>query len=466
MLADKKRLVHTLITLTIPAFIEYALQSAVAYADYIMVGKLGSNASAAIGLTQEFNFLLKGALMAVGIGVVSYISNSMGQKQYQNVKRASVQAFFLAGILGIVLFVIAMLISPFLPVWMGGEEAIRADASSYFRIIYLPVVFTSFNMILSSVLKGVGDMKTSMYVNVFMNILNILLCFLLIYNSRTITIAGLQLHVFGAGYGVEGAAMATAIAAVIGGILMIIGVYRNPFVSPTGETFTLDNVIIKKCMMIAMPVLLCRVTTSLGRVLFTSFVTGLGTITFAAHTIAFTAESAFYMTVVGAQVAVTTLAGNCKGEGNQQKLNQLTIYACALVAGLMFAIGILMVLVAEPVISLFTSDAAVIQIGTRLFYIVAINEPIFGISVIMEGIFNGTGDTRSPFMVSTATLWFVRVLGTWIVIRILGLGIYAAWICMISENATRCIALVLRYHFVKNRLIINEKNLVINEMKI
>jgi len=452
-----KKLVHMLITLTIPALIDYALQSAVMYADYIMVGKLGSNASATIGLTVEVNFLLKGAMMAVGIGMVSYISISMGQKLYDNVRKASIQAFFLAGMVGIILFIIAMIISPFLPVWLGAEEALRPDASAYFRIIYIPVVFNALNIILGSVLKGVGDMKTPMYVNVIMNILNIAINFFLIYDSRPITVGGLHLNLWGAGFGVKGAAIGTALASVIGGILMVIGVYRNSWVSPRGEKFRLDKAIIRRCITIALPVFLCRVTTSFGRVVFTAFVTGLGTITFAAHTIAFTIESAFYMPVVGAQTAVITLAGNSKGEGNKKKLNQLTIYSCAITAGIMFAVGILMILVAKPAMSIFTSDPTVIHIGARLLFIVAINEPIFGISIIMEGIFNGTGDTRSPFLISTATLWIVRVFGTWIAVYVLGTGIYGAWICMILENATRSIALMIRYYLKRDRFIISER---------
>ncbi|MDR1914317.1 MAG: MATE family efflux transporter [Clostridiales bacterium] len=453
MSIERKVMLRTLIALSIPACIDFMLQSALSYADYIMVGKLGSNASAAVGLTQEVNYLLRGVLMAAGIGVVSYISVSMGKRQYKDVKRASIQSFYMSAVMGLILLAVSFVSSPFLPEWMGADETIRADASSYFRIIYLPVVFISLNMILGSALKGVGDMKTPMYVNAFMNILNIALNFLLIYNSRTIAVAGLRLDVWGAGLGVKGSAMGTAIASVVGGVLMIIGVYRNPLVSPIGERFTVNMKIIKRCIVTAIPVLLCRITTSLGRVVFTAFITGLGTLTLAAHTITFTAESAFYMAVVGAQTAVTTLAGNYKGERNKQKLNQLTISSCALIASLMFVVGIIMIAVAKPVISFFTADADVIYIGTRLFYIIAVNEAIFGVSMVMEGIFNGTGDTKSPFIVSIATLWIVRVLGTWIVINVLGLGIYGAWICMVSENAVRGIALLIRYNFVKDNLI-------------
>lgn len=456
MLTDQ-RLVKALAALMIPAIIEYALQVAVSYADYIMVGKLGTNASAAVGLTEEVNFLLKGVLMAAGIGIVSFIAGSMGKQEYRRVKRASVQAFFVATAAGMLLFGVAMLAGPFLPAWMNADSAIRDDASSFFRIIYLPSLFISYNILMSSVLKGVGDMKTSMVVNVLMNALNIVINFFLIYGSRTVVIAGRPLHIWGAGLGVKGSATGTAVAAVVGGILMIAGVYRNPLVSPAGEKWAADREILRKFVKTAFPAFLCRVTTSSGRVLFSAFVAGLGTTAFAAHTIAFTAESACYMAAVGAQTAVTTLAGYYKGEGSGRRLNQLTLQAGGFIAVFMAGVCVLMIVLAKNVISLFTTDAEVIGIGARLFSIVALNEPVFGVSIILEGIFNGAGDTKSPFYISTATLWLVRVLGTWTAVNALGLGIYGAWIFMVTENAARCVALLIRYCFVKDRLIENEE---------
>lgn len=448
-----KDMLRRIIVLSIPACIEYLLQAALTYVDLIMVGGLGKNALAAIGLTSEVNFLLKGVLMAAGIGFVSYISVSIGKRDFVTVKKITVQAFYAAGIIGAVLTVVGLGISPFLPGWMGAEEMIKSDSVAYFAIVYSTAIFTSFNMIFGSVLKGAGDMKTPMYVNIIMSAVNIIVNALLIYESRYISFFGSRFHAWGAGLGVRGAACGTAIASIAGGLLMAWGVFRNPLLSPVGEKFRPDRAIIKKCFNIAMPVFLCRVTTSLGRVLFTAFIAGLGTVSLAAHTISFTAESGFYMAVVGAQAAVTTLAGNFKGERNRQKLNSLTKLSSILISGVMLVVAAVMALCSRPLLSLFTNDLAVINIGTVLLCIIAVNEPFFGIAIIMEGIFNGIGDTKSPFLVSAATLWFVRVLGTCLAIYVFGWGIYGAWVCMALENAVRAVALAVRYHLKRDRLI-------------
>lgn len=448
---ESEQIGKKLVALTIPSMIDYALQSAVSYADYIMVGQLGEGASAAIGLTTEISFLIRGVLIAVGIGIISYIAIAMGKGEKENGRKACVQSFLLSFLLGIILMCMSIGISPFLPKWMGADQSIRKIASDYFRISYYGMIGTSFNILLGSVLKGAGNMKTPMYVNVGMNLLNICFNLLFIYESRVIEIGGIHIFVWGAGLGTNGAALATSFANIIGGICMILAVWKNALLSPKGEKIAWDFSVLKKIFLVAYPVFLCRMVTSAGRIIFSSLIARLSTISFAAHSITFTAESAFYMPVIGAQSAVTTMSGNITGEENQRKLNLLTKISCILIGIVMFIVALFMLVFARNVLSFFTSNEKVIEIGRILFYIVAVNEPSFAISVVMEGIFNGMGDTKRTFLVSAMTLWFVRVLGTWIAIHVFHAGVVGAWICMALENAVRGIVLVTTY-FVRYRM--------------
>lgn len=437
MEAEKRQLLHEIIRLTIPAAIDFALQSAANYADYIMVGSLGHNVSAAIGLTTEVNFLIRGVLTALGVGIVSMIAVSEGRNEKDNSRKIALQSLNIAIAAGVILFAAAMAVSPYLPYWLGADEATGALAGGYFRITYYGIIGASFNMMFGSVLKGYGDMKTPMYVNVGMNVLNIILNGVLIFDHC--------IFIKGTGLGINGAAWATAISGTAGGILMTYMAFRKCCHVHNVKELLPNKAIVCKILLIAIPVFLCRVVTSTGRILFTTFITGLGTLVFAAHSIAFTAESLFYMPVVGAQAAVTTLAGNIKGEGNPQKLKMLAWLAGISIASFMFLVGISMIVLARPVLNFFSSDAAVVDIGVRLFSIVAVNEPIFGISVVMEGIFQGIGDTRKPFIISAVSLWSVRVAGTWYAIHLLGAGVYGAWVCMVLENTVRGLVLIIAF---------------------
>lgn len=438
MQTEKQELLGKIIRLTIPAAIDFGLQSAANYADYIMVGRLGQSVSAAIGLTTEVNFLMRGLLTALGIGLVSEIAISEGRRERESSRKISLQALCMSAISGFLLFAIATAISPFLPYWLGADKVTGALCSDYFRITSMGITGSAFNMLFGSVLKGYGDMKTPMYVNVGMNILNILLNGVLIFDRC--------FFIRGAGLGLNGAAYATAIANTAGGILMTGMAFRKYCRTRDFRELLPDTAILQRIMLVAVPVFLCRVTTSAGRILFTTFVTGLGTVAFAAHSIAFTAESMFYMPVVGAQAAVTTLAGNVKGEGEQKKLRQLAALSSIAIGGFMFLVGICMGVTARPVLSFFSSDAEVIEIGVRLFDIVAVNEPIFGISVVMEGIFDGIGDTRRTFIISALSLWTVRVAGTWWAVHVSGAGVYGAWVCMVLENTARGLALLISFY--------------------
>lgn len=446
MTAEDRQLIKKIILLTIPAAIDFGLQSAANYADYIMVGRLGQNASAAIGLTTEVSFLFRGVLTALGIGFVSYISVAIGKKECRESKRTAAQAFYVASAAGMLLLIIGVSISDYLPVWLGADESIQKLASGYFRINYFGMLGSAFNMIFGSVLKGNGNMKTPLYVNIVMNVINIFLNFWLIFESREITLAGNSIFVWGAGLGVDGAAWGTAIANTIGGIFMVAAVCRQGNLLPEKAEYRFESEINRKIFRIAFPAFLCRIITSMGRIIFVAFVTRLGTTAFAAHTITFTAESMFYMPVVGAQSAVTILAGNIHGEGNRNKLNRLVRFSCILIGVIMLGVGGLMIFTAPTVLSFFTHDQEVIQIGKVLFCIVAVNEPIFGISVVMEGIFNGMGNTKHTFRVSAVSLWIVRVFGTYLTTYIFHMGVYGAWICMVLENTVRGIVLLISYY--------------------
>lgn len=185
-----------------PAVVQEAMNVVVSYVDTAMVGALGADASAAVGLTSTVGWLVSSIAIAFGIGILSVCAQSMGADDQEKVQRTGQQALFLTLIVGTILTVICVLIAPYLPIWLNGDPEICAVASSYFMIISIPLLFRSAVLILSSVLRSVSDMKTPMMINLYMNMINIILNFILIYPTRKI----FGITVFGAGLGVNGAA--------------------------------------------------------------------------------------------------------------------------------------------------------------------------------------------------------------------------------------------------------------------
>ena len=181
-----KAMLKTIVRLTIPAITEYSLQTLLNYADYVMVGDLGVTASAAIGLTSEVTWLLKGSVSAVSVGVLAYIAAAIGAGEKKQIKTASVQAVFASLTIGAVMMILSLVLAPFIPVWLGADNNITKTAGGYFAVSNSTFLFLSMNMVLGSAIKASGDMKASLYINGGVNILNIILNYFLIYPSRTL----------------------------------------------------------------------------------------------------------------------------------------------------------------------------------------------------------------------------------------------------------------------------------------
>ena len=91
---------------------------------------------------------------------------------------------------------------------------------------------------------------------------------------------------------------------------------------------------------------------------------------------------------------------------------------------------------------IFTNSEEVAVLGAKLLRIVAFCEPFFGIMVVWEGIYYGTGRTRVVFIVESASMWGVRILCTWLVIRA-GYGVVEVWYCMIADNIVKALGLTI-----------------------
>jgi putative MATE family efflux protein len=371
---QRKKLIIIICALAWPSVLEQALQTAVQYVGSAMVGRLGAQASAAVGLTTTVNWLINSPAFAMGIGVLSFISLSIGAKEYEKAKIAAIQSIIITFILGIGIGVITLVISPVLPKWLGAAPEIQRNASLYFAIICIPMLFRVSTIVFGAVLRSTGDMKTPMRVNLIMNIINIILNFLLIYGSQTISIGGLKMTIYGAGLGVVGSAIATAISYCISGILMVIALYQNEIVSPKGEKIKLNRPIMNRCVKVGFPVTIERLVTCFGQVVFSSLVTRLGTIAFAAHSIAITAEEAFYIPGYGMQAAASTLAGNAVGEKNEEKLQQTSVTMIGIAVAVMTITGSLLFIFPDAMMSFFIKDPEVIKLGSSVLRMVAISE--------------------------------------------------------------------------------------------
>ncbi len=432
-----KQLMGTMFHLAWPTMLEEALQCVVTYADTAQVGVMGANASAAIGLTTTVTWMTFYPLYAAGMSVMSCISIALGAKDAERAKKAASQAVLLTVILGLVIMAITLAVSPQLPRWLGGEQDIRKDASTYFAIICLPMLFRSASIILGSAIRATGNTKTPMLISILMNVVNILLNFLLISPTRTVTLFDRSFPLWGAGLGVAGAGIASALSLVLGGTLMTLLAWRTPALGLSLKTIRLHRDVMDQCVRVGVPIAGERVLFSFGQVVFTAITARLGTVAMAAHSIALTAEQAFYIPGYGMQTAAATLAGYSAGEKSEKKLMQYSSTMIFLATVVMVALSLVLFVFAEPIMGIFTPDEAVIRQGGLALRIVAVSEPFFVVLVILEGIFSGLGDTKVPFFFSLFSMWCVRIPSTLLCVTVFRLGLGAVWACMVADTLIR-----------------------------
>ncbi len=419
-----------ILSLALPTMLEQFLATAVQYIDTAMVGTLGTHATAAVGATATVNWLINGTVSAIGVGFLSYISKACGAGDRDRAKRAAAQAVLVTLIVGIGFTVLALALSTWVPVWMRADPSIQELASQYFFVMYTPMLARSAILLFGNLFRAVGDSKTPMRVGLMVNLINVAGNMLLIYPTRVWH--GLTLY--GAGWGVVGAAAASAAAYFVGGIVITVALWRHPRISPRGFSLKPESAILRPCLQVALPNALQRFATSLGYVAFAAMVNSLGETATAAHTIANTVESAFYVPGYGMQMAAATLAGNALGAGEHKKINHLAGMLLTLEVAMMVVSGGLLFLFAPNMMGLFSADAAVIALGAVVLRMVAVSEPFYGVSIILEGMMQGMGQTMLPFVIGVTGMWGVRIVGTFLCTQIFGMGLISAWACMIAHN--------------------------------
>lgn len=440
----RKSMLATVLALSWPTILEQLLTTIIQYVDTAMVGQIGATASAVVGLSMPVGWLIISPMIAAGTACLVVLSKALGEGNTEKVRTVANQSFIIILILAAVEGIITLAVSPFFPAWMDAEETIHRDASLYFAIVCAPMFFRVMITVGGMVIRATGDTKTPMLINVLMNLLNILINYFLINPSHTVIIRGRELYIPGTGWGAVGAGVATAISFVFGGTLMLIAFCRNQRLGFRFKKLRYHSGTMSDCIRLAMPLGITRVITGAGYVVFSGMVSGLGTVAFAAHSIANTAESLFYIPGYGMQSAASTIAGYAWGR-NDRKLYFSAVKTCVLVVTVLMSLsGGFLFLFAEPLMDFFSNDREVIRQGVQVLRIVSLTEPFFGAGVVMTGLYNGVGITKFPLVIEISTMWIVRILLTYICVNHLGCGLVAVWYCMVANNIIMTVIFAVR----------------------
>ena len=417
--------------LSIPSILEQIVVTAMEYIDAAMVGHIGAEATAAIGIVSSSTWLLHGILVGLYNAFSIQIAQYLGADRQQDARGVLRQAMLFNLAAGLAAAAFGIGISGHLPGWLGADVSLQANASAYFAIWSAALPFTMAMGMYTSMLRASGDALTPGLISVLVCVLDAIFNFFLINPTRTLW----GITVWGAGLGVPGAALGTALATVVGGLLALcILLFREgPLCIHKPGSWKITRACIRNLGKVGVPLAAERAALSSAQVLQVRIVSQLGTVAIAANSLGVSAEGLCYMAGYGIQGAAIALIGQAVG-AHRKDMAKRFAWLCTLMGmGIMTLTGAGLFAFAPALMSLFTTDAAVIALGAQVLRIEAWAEPMFGASIVASGAMQGAGDSTSCFVLNIFSMWCIRLTLAFLLAPRLGLmGVWGAMCCELS----------------------------------
>ena len=438
--------------MSVPAIVAQISSIVMQYIDAAMVGSLGAQASAAIGLVSTTIWLFGGLCSAIVTGFAVQVAHRVGAGNLSEARSVFLGATGAAMLASLMLTAIGVAVSGILPLWLGGGEDICASASVYFLIFSLSLPFIMFFQLGVHMLRCSGDLLTPSLVSVAMCAMDVALNALLIFPSHELALGDLHLWIPGAGLGVVGAAWGTSLAECLAVLLLFRHILlRSPYFALckvrvphkiSNGHWLPSRHSLSRAMQIGLPIGMERILMCGAQIATTVIVAPLGTVALAANSFGITIESLCYMPGYGISSAATTLVGQSLGGGRRRLARSFARITVGMGMLAMTFMGVLMYVFSPLLMGTMTSDAAVQALAVRILRIEAFAEPGFAAAIVAYGVFVGAGDTRMPCTFNLLTIWCVRI--TLSLLLVGRYGLIGVWWAMAVELCIRGIIFLVR----------------------
>ncbi|KXG74488.1 Multidrug resistance protein MdtK [Fervidicola ferrireducens] len=434
---DIKEMLNKAWTLAWPVVIEQALATLSQVADMAMVGRLGAEAVAAVGLSMHPFFLLNALIMGISVGTTALAARAVGSGDREKAGRVTGQSVIAALLIGFILVILAFVNSFKIMIYMGAEPSVRPLGSNYLRAMMPGMLFLFIFSVAAAGIRGAGDTRTPMTVNAVINIFHIFTNYLFIFGGLGFP----RLEVVGAG-------ISSSISRLAGAIWLIYFLSKPNkvlFVNWEKVAGNFDWLLFSKMMKIGIPAALERILISTGQIVYTRLVANLGTEAYAAHSLSLNVESFSYMPGIGFATAATAMVGQYLGAGDIKGAQRSAAISLLMAMAIMGTMGLLFFSFPAAFLKIFTSDSDVIKMGTTLLRIVAFTQIPECIGMVIPGALRGAGDTKVAVYITILGMWIVRIGFTWYFLKALNMGLVGAWIAMFLDWAVRSALYIIRF---------------------
>ena len=431
--------------LSVPAMIAQLSSIVMQFIDASMVGQLGADDAASIGLVSSSLWLFGGICSAAATGFSVQVAHRIGANDFTGARSVLRQSLVCCLLFGLGIMVLGISLSDILPVWLRGNSNIIGNASKYFLIFMLGIPFLIIEFLAGGMLRCSGNMRTPSILNVVMCVLDVLFNFLFIFPSHHFSIMGFEVTIPGLGKGVEGAAMGTILAEVIVCMMMLYYLVvhsRELNLIQDSGSYRPQRSCIRKAFNIGFPIALQHTLLCSAMVLITAIVAPLGSIAIAANSFAITAESLCYMPGYGMEEAATTLVGQSAGAKRRDLMRRFANITVTMGMTIMGVMGILLYFAAPLIMNFMTPVQEVVELGAAILRIEAFAEPLFAASIVCYGVMVGAGDTLVPCWMNIFSIWAVRL--TLAAVLVGSMGLIGVWTAMCIELCFRGAIFLIR----------------------
>ncbi len=412
-----------IVSLSIPSILAQITTVMMFFIDASMVGHLGAEASASIGLVESTTWLMGSVMSAASMGFSVQVSHFIGANDFFKARQVFRHGLLCGLAFSLIIATIGTSIHSVLPLWLGGGNDINHDASQYYLVFSLTMPFILLFHLSASMIKCSGNMQLPSLMSVLLCVLDVIFNYLFIY----------MLHL-----GVVGAAIGTSMAYISTSLpIAWMATRRNKILA-----LQLDNVPFKwvwdyvtKAIRISLPMAIQSVLMSGAQIVSTLIVAPLGNIAIASNSFAITAESLCYMPGYGIGDAATTLVGQTYGAGRKDLCKSFAHMTVGLGMLVMAFMGLIMYIFAPEMIGLLSPVESIRTLGTTILRIEAFAEPFFAASIVAYSICVGAGDTLRPAIMNLVSMWCVRLtLAAWLA---RDYGLKGVWTAMAIELTFR-----------------------------
>ena len=391
----------------IPMLIGNVFQQMYNIVDSIVVGRyIGKQALAAVGASFPLIFMLISFVVGVAMGTTIIVSQYFGASDMKMVKRSIETMYIFLFFASIFVTILGITLSGPIFRLINLPEDVMPQAIAYFNVYLVGTIFFfGFNGI-SSVLRGLGDSKTPLYFLMISTIMNVILVWLFVAIFK---------------WGVAGSAWATVIAQAGAFITGVIYLNRtHEVVKFNSLKLVFDWAIFRKSLMIGLPTGLQQTFVSMGMLAVTRIVNGFGTDAIAAYSAAGRLDSLAGMPAMNFGAALSTFVGQNLGANKPERVKQGFKATFIMSSALAVFTSLAVIVFRRSLMQLFTSDAAVINLGAEYLVIVSSFYIFFSTMFVIGGVMRGAGDTLIPMFITLFALWVIRIPAAVIMSRYFG----------------------------------------------